>query len=330
MHHNATAVAHSNIALIKYWGKHNSALNIPAVGSISLTVKELTTQTQIHFNPDMKHDVLILNGKRASHAIEDRSSKFLDIIRLKSGLRFYAEMVSQNNFPTGAGLASSASAFAALALAASKAAGKNYTKTQLSELARYGSGSAARSIYGGFVEMKIGQKSDGSDTVAVQLANPDYWQIKLLIIITATSQKEVGSTKGMNHTLNTSPYYPQWVNTSVIDIQEMRLAISNKDFEKMGELAEYNCLKMHALCLSARPAVIYWNQVTVELMHFVRELRNSGLPAYFTIDAGPQIKVITLAHYVGTLRKKLQVLPGIKKIIETDLGPDAKLVEADE
>jgi diphosphomevalonate decarboxylase len=327
MRHKAAAIAHSNIALIKYWGKRGSALNLPAVGSISVTLKELFTQTQVHFDPDLKQDLLILNGKRAACEIEQRARNFLDLIRLKTGIKFNAEIVSHNNFPTGAGLASSASAFAALALAASKAAGKTLTRAQLCELARRGSGSAARSIFGGFVEMKMGRESNGSDAIAIKLADHNYWHIVLLIVITDTLEKDVGSTQGMNHTENSSPYYSRWIKTSANDLKEMRLAIKNRDFEKMGELAEYSCLKMHALCFSARPALIYWNHLTVELMHCVRKLRNSGLPAYFTIDAGPQVKVITLPEYTPALQKELQEIPGIKKIIETGLGPDAKLVE---
>jgi len=327
MCHKATAIAHSNIALIKYWGKRRSTFNIPAVGSISLTLQELFTQTKVRFDPSLKQDMLILNGKRSSHEIEDRASRFLDLIRRKSDLPFKAQVVSHNNFPTGAGLASSASAFAALALAGSKAAGKTLTKVELSQLARLGSGSAARSIYGGFVEMKTGRKLNGQDAVAVRLAKPDFWPIKLLIVITTTLGKGIGSSQGMDHSKNTSPYYSQWIKTSVNDLAEMRLAIRNKDFEKMGELAEYSCLKMHSLCFSARPALIYWNQLTIELMHYIRELRNSGLPAYFTIDAGPQVKVLTLPEYGSTLRKKLHQVPGIKEIIETGPGPDAKVVE---
>lgn len=326
MDYKAGAIAHSNIALIKYWGKRNSHNNLPAVGSISLTLKELFTQTQVCFNEAIAQDILFLNGDRASAAMEERVSKFLDIVRFKSGIKYSAEIKSHNNFPTGAGLASSASAFAALALAASSAAEISLSPAQLSELARCGSGSAARSIYGGFVEMKVGKKSNGSDSFAVRLADKDYWDIVLLIVITADTEKDIGSTQGMNHTELSSPYYGQWIKTSSDDLKEMRSAIKDKDFVKLGELTEYSCLKMHALCFSARPALIYWNDLTFQLIHLVRDIRKSGIPVYFTIDAGPQVKILTLPQHVGYLRDTIKEISGINRIIETTLGPDAQVI----
>jgi diphosphomevalonate decarboxylase len=327
MNYKAAAQAHSNIALIKYWGKQASQLNLPAVGSISLTLNELYTITSVCFKKDQEADTLFLNNNRASQEVKARVSTFLDIFRAKANIKFMAEVISENNFPTGAGLASSASAFAALSLAASAALGLKLSKTELSQLARLGSGSAARSIYGGFVEMKKGNEVDGSDAVAIQLADQRYWDLRLLILITSHAEKEIGSTMGMNHTAQTSPYYASWIATSNDDIHEMRSAIAGKDLEKLGELAEFNCLKMHALGFSARPALIYWNELTIQLIHAVRELRKSGLPVYFTIDAGPQVKVISIPEYIQKVRNELNAIPGIKSSIETSLGPDAKIIE---
>jgi len=327
MNYKAVAQAHSNIALVKYWGKQASQLNLPAVGSISLTLQELYTTTSICFEKNQRADILILNKNSASEKVQARVSTFLDIFRAKANINFMAEVISENNFPTGAGLASSASAFAALSLATSTALGLNLSKTELSQLARRGSGSAARSIYGGFVEMKKGSEPDGSDAVAIQLADQHYWDLRLLIFITSKTEKEISSTTGMNHTSRTSPYYGSWVATSNDDLQEMRSAIASKDFEKLGELAEFNCMKMHALSFSARPALIYWNELTIKLIHAIRELRQSGLQVYFTIDAGPQVKVITIPGFIEKVKNELNAIPGIKNCIETSLGPDAKIIE---
>ncbi|MFZ0390198.1 MAG: diphosphomevalonate decarboxylase [Calditrichia bacterium] len=321
----ATAKAHANIALIKYWGKREAAENLPAVGSISLTLKELFTTTAVRFDPGADRDTLVLNGTPADSAQTLRISRFLDLVRKRTGLDSRAAVKSENNFPTGAGLASSASSFAALALAATQAAGINLTLQELSILARQGSGSAARSVFGGFVEMKTAERSE--DAFAFQIAEPDYWDLRLLVAVTSAEPKKTGSTEGMNRTAATSPYYRQWVETGPADLQEMREAIRNRDFEKLGELAEYSCLKMHGLALSARPGILYWNGATVEVLQAVREWRRSGIPVYFTIDAGPQVKAICPAGYAENLHKKLSGLPGVQQVRIASPGPAAHLVE---
>ncbi len=323
----ATALAHPNIALVKYWGKRSPDLNLPAVGSISVTLNELHTISSVQFQEELADDLLILNGKPASAEQTARISRFLDRVRQKSGLKWRARVESRNNFPTGAGLASSASAFASLALAASKAAGLQLTPSQLSELARLGSGSAARSIFGGFVEMKIGVRADGSDAVAVQIADKDHWDIRILIAITSEEEKSIGSTEGMEHTARTSPFYGQWVFSSQQDLEEMRNAIFVRNFNRLGEIAEHNCLKMHAVALSARPGIIYWNPATLAAIQTIRELRQQGTPVYFTIDAGPQVKAICLSRNAEQVRDALNRVPGVKNLILSSPGGGAELVE---
>ncbi|RMG65723.1 MAG: diphosphomevalonate decarboxylase, partial [Calditrichaeota bacterium] len=207
----ATAVAHSNIALIKYWGKRSERLNLPAVGSISITLKELSTWTRVTFQEDLGPDRVRLNGRKATPEETRRVSAFLDIVRRMAGRPLGAQVVSKNNFPTGAGLASSASGFAALALAATAALGLELPPTRLSALARLGSGSAARSVFGGFVEMQRGQAADGSDACAIQLRDEHFWPLEVLVLVTAEGPKSIGSTRAMNLTADTSPYFPAWV-----------------------------------------------------------------------------------------------------------------------
>ncbi|GAB4334528.1 MAG: diphosphomevalonate decarboxylase [Calditrichia bacterium] len=322
----ATAVAHPNIALIKYWGKRDKDLNLPAVGSISLTLDTIETRSTVVFREDLPEDRLLLNGETASPAQTQRVSRFLDLIRSKAKLDLRAEVSSTNNFPTGAGLASSASAFASLALAGSKAAGLELPPSRLSELARRGSGSAARSIFGGFVEMKTGELSDGTDAVAMPLDDAKGWDIRLVIAVTSHSEKKIGSTEGMEHTARTSPFYQHWVYQSQQDISAMRQAIFSRNFQLMGELAEYSAFKMHAVALSARPALLYWNSATVDLIHYIRNLREQGLPAYCTIDAGPQVKILVREADLQDLLEQLHHLRAVKEVIVTAPGPGARLI----
>lgn len=321
--------AHTNIALIKYWGKRDERLNLPAVGSISLTLDALWTETEIEFNVRFKTDRLILNGQPATEKELRRTSKFLDLLRQRAGLSSPALISSKNNFPTAAGLASSASGFAALTVAAARALKLELSGRELSIFARQGSGSAARSIFGGFVEMHAGRLADGSDAFAEPIVPPDYWDIRLLIGVTSQVAKKVSSTAGMNLSKETSPYYQAWINAQPVDLKTMRRAIEQRDFEQIGQLAEHSCLKMHALALSSNPGILYWNGVTVEAMHSVRDLRASGTQAYFTIDAGPQIKALCLPEDEPKVRAMLESIPGIQQVISCAPGPAPQILEVE-
>lgn len=324
----ASAKAHSNIALIKYWGKRDGVLNLPAVGSISITLQELFTLSSIEFDENLEQDFLEINESKANPQQTERVSRFLDIFRNLAKITSRFRILSNNNFPTGAGLASSASAFASIALAANRITGLNLSKTRLSEFARIGSGSAARSIYGGFVEMKLGNKNDGSDATAIQLAKPDYWDVHVLIAITSEEKKEIGSTTGMNHTAKTSPYYPVWIATNKSDLDDMRQSILQRDFNKLGELSEFSCLKMHSVMLSANPGLLYWNSITLDCIHAIRNLRKKNIPVYFTIDAGPQVKALCLKADIQKVQTELEGIPGVKRIISSGLGSDASIQES--
>lgn len=310
-----TAIAHANIALIKYWGKRNVSTNLPAVGSISLTLDALKTETTVKFDEDIESDYFKLNGVNGTGKIVERVSNFLDIAGGSQRPKAFIE--SENNFITGAGLASSASGFAALALASTKAMGQNQTPEQLSSLARRGSGSAARSIFGGFVEMKCGSDDD----YATELYDSTYWDICMLIVVTSTREKEVGSTEGMNRTAQTSPYYTSWVQQQPRDLVEMKDALKRKNFEKLGELTEWSCFKMHGLAMSAQPPLFYWNDTTVKVINIIQNMRKSGTAAYLTIDAGPQVKILCEPDVVNEIKEAVQTVEGVKEIIECKPGP---------
>lgn len=320
-------MAHPNVALVKYWGKRDAALNLPAVGSISVTLAGLSTVTSVRFDPALQSDELSIDGGRDERALE-RVAAFLDLVRTRAGVELRARVKTRNDFPTGAGLASSASAFAALALAATRAAGLEMSRRDLSILARQGSGSASRSLFGGFVEWHRGERADGLDSFAEQLVPEDVWPLSVLVAVTSRAPKTVGSTEGMELTRLTSPYWTAWVERAPAELAAMRGAIAARDLARVGELAEHSCLAMHAVAMAARPGLVYWNAATVAVMYAVRELRRSGVEAYFTIDAGPQVKVVCAPSDAGRVRDALLAVPGVEQVIDSRPGPGACLVES--
>jgi len=329
----ATAVAGTNIALVKYWGKRDQALNLPATGSLSLTLDRLGTRTHVAFDGgDGAADRVTLNGAAAEAKVAARVSAFLDRVRARAGIAARATVTSENNIPTAAGLASSASGFAALALAAARAAGCNLTPAELSVLARLGSGSAARSIFGGFVEMARGERADGTDAVARPLQLGDGggtdWPVRLVVAITAAGEKALGSTAAMARTAETSPYYPAWVRGVDGDLAAARAAIAARDLAALGAVAERSAMRMHASAMAADPAILYWNPATIAAMTCVRGLRAQGTPAYFTIDAGPHVKVLCEAATADGIAAALDEVPGVLRTLIASPGPGARIVEA--
>lgn len=324
----ATARAHSNIALAKYWGKRDSALNIPAVGSLSITLDGLHTDTTVAFRHGLTADELWLNGSQhaSEHPAVQRASTVLDLVRERAGTTLHASVTSQNNFPTGAGLASSASGFAALAVAASAAAGLDESPRDLSILARRGSASAARSLFGGYAELHAGNATDGNDAFAEQLMDGAEWPLSVVVAITDTGLKTVSSTEGMSATSATSPFYRAWVDSSEGLLTQMRNAVLAHDLQKVGELAEHSCLALHSLMLTTLPALIYWNAATMAAIHAVRDLRGTGTPVYFTIDAGPQVKALCRPEDAGAVAAALSAVPGVHETRISALGPAARLV----
>jgi diphosphomevalonate decarboxylase len=318
------ARARANFALIKYWGKADSRLNVPAVGSISITLDSLWSDTEVEFDARLAADEFVLDGQRRAEQLA-KVTACLDLLRQRAGIAARARVTSANNFPTGAGLASSASGFAALVLAASAALGLDMERRELSVLARRGSGSAARSIFGGFVEMHAGTAADGLDSYAEPLlAGPD-WPLEVVIAVTAKGEKEVGSGSGMTRSARSSPYYSAWVAGQPADLAGARAAIRGRDFAALAELAEHNCLKMHAAALAARPPLLYWNGTTVQCLTTVQRLRAAGVPVFFTIDAGPQVKAVCEPGARAEVAAALRAVPGVLEVLASGLGAGAEL-----
>ncbi|MDP6435766.1 MAG: diphosphomevalonate decarboxylase [Gammaproteobacteria bacterium] len=319
---HATAIAHPNVALIKYWGKRDRHANLPAVGSLSLTLSGLETRTTISLDSNSTQDRLVLNGQPDSNAAA-RAGRCLDLLRERAGIEAGASVESTNNFPTGAGLASSASGFAALVKAGAAALSIDSDADSLAGIARIGSGSAPRSLYEGIVVLENRESGDGESVHCTTVSAPDNWPLAVIVAITSPAAKEIGSTEGMELSRRTSPYYQAWLDTHQADLDAALGAVRERDFDTLASLSERSCLKMHAVAMTSQTPLFYWSAVTVACMHRVWELRHSGKPVFFTIDAGPQVKAVCLPEVAAEVKAALGEVQGVQEVIECGLGQGA-------
>ena len=312
----ATAQASPNIAFIKYWGNRNERLRLPVNGSISMNLDGLHACTTVRFG-EGEQDALTINGKSVTGPGLERVSAILDEVRAAAGFRFAGQVASENNFPTGAGIASSAAAFAALSVAATKAAGLDWSEAQLSRLARHGSGSACRSIPSGFVEWEMGTGDD--DSVAHSIAGPEHWALADCVAVVSTGHKTVGSTEG--HALApTSPLQAARVADVSRRLEICRNAILARDFDSFGAIIEHDSDIMHAVMMTSNPALFYWQPATLTIMRAVREWRAAGIPAAYTIDAGPNVHVICPQAQSASIAAKLRELPDVLDVLTANVG----------
>lgn len=316
--------AHTNIALIKYWGKENEEWIIPKNNSLSLTLDAFYTDTKVTFDDSLTEDELILDGEKQPDSALSKVQTVLDSVREQANITSKALVESVNHVPTAAGLASSASGLAALAGAASHAAGLTLSQEDLSRLARRGSGSASRSIYGGFAEWVKG--TDDATSFAVPVDDAD-WDIGMLFIIVNDAIKEVSSRDGMKRTVETSAFYDGWLNTLEADLKAMKQAISERDVESVGQIAERNALKMHATTLAANPPFTYWTAESMKAMDAVRNLRKKGFTAYFTMDAGPNVKIVCKQSELKAIKELLLEDFQVEQLIEARPGPGLHVLE---
>lgn len=323
------ARANANIALVKYWGKRDRALNLPAAGSLSVTLDGLSTTTEVSFGSGDR-DRFWLNGAEVGGATLSRLTTWLDLVRERANIVDHAEVRSDNNFPTASGLASSASAYAALAVAASKAAHLDLDPRELSILARRGSGSAARSIFGGLVVMRAGSRADGTDAYAEPIeAAPGFAERLAMVvaIVGGGAPKSISSRDAMDHCAATSPLYAGWLDSVPNDLTAARAALERGDFYGLGEITEGSALAMHAAAIASRPAINYWKPATLLLMDAVRSLRHHrNVAAFFTIDAGPHVKVLTERGAVDAVAAALEKVDGVTAVLRCGLGPPAALI----
>lgn len=314
MKNSVTAVAHPNVALVKYWGKRDDGDNVPATPSLSITLGGLTTRTTVSFAAASQSDRIMLNER------EVRDAKIEACLARLKAMRAGAPALrveTRNDFPTAAGLASSASGFAALVTAVDALLELNLDTHALADQARRASASAARSLFGGFVAL------DGSR--AEPLCGADEWPVSCVVAVCEEGEKSVSSSDGMTRSRKSSPFYEAWLTIAQRDFESAKHAVRNRDLATLGTIAEANCLAMHAVMQSSRPALLYWNASTVAVMHAIRELRADGTPVYFTIDAGPQVKAVCPPNVVARVAATLADIDGVSRTIESGLGEGARI-----
>tara|TARA_B100000902_G_scaffold392484_1_gene444955 strand:+ start:730 stop:1683 length:954 start_codon:yes stop_codon:yes gene_type:complete len=301
-----------NIALIKYWGKRDTIKNLPAVDSISITLDNLWTEMNVMFSSDLTNDELFINEKKQNNI--SRVKNCIDSIYGKQ--RDCVSIVSRCNFPISAGLASSSSSFSALVVAINTLMKKKWNTQILANQAGLASGSAARSILGGIVELN----NEPEKIRITQLLSPNDWPLRVVIAITDKKEKSISSSKAMKLSADTSPFYSSWVEDQNDDIKEANSFISKKDFEGLAAISEHNCMKMHSIMWTTRPSIVYWNPTTIDCMQAIRDLQRNGESVFFTIDAGPQIKAICLPENEEKIANKLNEIKGVQAIMKSGLG----------
>jgi diphosphomevalonate decarboxylase len=320
---NFIAIAHPNIALIKYWGNRDAILRIPANSSISMNLASLETRTTVEVNPEFRSDTLSVDGVMQSGTAMDRLHSFLDLLRKMSRKPYFAHVSSRNNFPQSVGIASSASAFAALAAAGSKAYGLDLNEKELSILARRGSGSASRSIPGGLVEWHEGKKN--SDSFAESIASADHWDLWDCIAIIDESPKKVSSTEG--HLLaDTSPLQAARVKDAPRRLDICRNAILKKDFGALSEIIELDSNLMHSVMITSHPPLFYWSPKSLEIMQEVVNWRKTGIQAAYTLDAGPNVHAICTKGNSSQVSLLLEGIPGVKQVLSSGVGFGVKIL----
>ena len=315
----ATAKAHTNIALVKYWGKKDPDLILPQTDSLSLTLDEFYTTTTVNFDASLSADQVTIDGQVMDELGKAKVVHVLEIVRQLAGRQDFAKIDSVNHVPNAAGLASSASAFAALAGAASTAAGLQLSKKDLSRLARRGSGSATRSIYGGLVEWQKGH--DDASSYAVPLMETVDFPLEIMAVLVNTHKKKVTSRAGMQLSVETSPYYDAWRQIVAHDMIAMKQAIAKRDIDQIGHIAEENALRMHALTLSADPGFTYFDTETLNVIKAIEQLRDNGVNCYYTMDAGPNVKIIYDQANRQAIIQALTKLVGKKRLVVSKPGP---------
>ena len=321
----STAQAHSNIALVKYWGKGDEQLRLPVNSSAAIALDNLTTTTTVEFREDLKIDEVELLGDGFEAGEVEKVSKHLDRVREMAGIKLKAKVVSKNGFPKAAGMASSASGFAALSVAAATAAGLSLSEKELSILARQGSGSASRSVPGGVSVWHAGTSSETS--YAEPIPYPKAWEFHVLLVMAEdTSVKKVGSTEGMA-LATTSPYFKTAGSEAEKNIENLRIAMEKEDFRAFGKVIEDECFRLHMLCMTTTPNILYWRGITIEVFQKLLKIRESGIEAFFTVDAGPHVHVVCQGKDVEAVKKSLSELSGIKTIIECGIGDGATIIE---
>lgn len=318
-----TAVAPSNIAFIKYWGKRDENLRLPANNSISMNLSNLTTTTTVEFNSNLHQDDVVVDGIREVKQVK-RIVEHLDRVRKIAKTKASAKVFSENNFPESTGLSSSASGFAALTLAAASSLSLKLSEKELTVVARHASGSACRSIPDGFVEWVKGTNSEQSFAYSLYPAN--FWDIADIVAVIGSTKKKVATTQGQKY-VSTSPFFETRLKNLPEKINKLKKFLKEKNFSKFGEIIEGEAMEMHAIILTSTPSLIYWLPQTLELMHYVRKWRRDGLEVYFTINTGHDVHLLCQKADKDTLFKLIKKLGFVKNVIVNKPSIGARLID---
>lgn len=316
-----SAKAYANLALIKYWGKADEKLNLPANSSFSVNLSKLFTVTTVSFSREFTKDIIEIKGIRNEAAIE-KISGFLDRVRTMASSKLKAKVSSLNSFPIATGLSSSSSAFASTALAAVSALRLNLSEKELSVLARKGSGSAARSIPGGFVQWDKADKDEAS--FAFTVFPPDYFDLVDMVVIIADREKEISSREAQKSAFS-SPFFQERLKRIPAKMKKMKSFIKEKNFSHFGELVEEEALELHTIMMTSKPSYIFWYPETLRLMRLIKIWRKEGLPVYFSLNTGHNLHLLTQSNHKERLKSKLKI-EGITDIIVNYPAGKAHLV----
>jgi diphosphomevalonate decarboxylase len=324
MFQKATAEAKSNIAFIKYWGNRDAVYRVPLNDSVSMNLDHATTTTTVEFDARLNEDIVSIGGVAASDAARRRVVAHLDRVRALAHSETRARVQSQNSFPTGAGIASSASAFAALSLAATRAAGLNLSERELSILARQGSGSACRSIPAGFVEWIAGSSSQ--DSYAVSLAPPEHWDLRDVIAVVSTEEKKVSSSEA-HAAAPTSHFLSERLRALPTRFHRVRRAIYAKDLALLGPAIEEDAIELHFIAMTSVPPIFYWSPAMVRVIQAMQHWRADGLAVYFTLDAGPNVHLICESKDADQVAALARAVPEVQQVIVNAPGGAARIID---
>lgn len=322
-----TVCTFANIALCKYWGKRNQELMLPTKSSISLSLAALKTTSSVSLCNGL-HDIIILNGKEASEKDARHIKLFFDICRKLYSLEGKIQLISGNNFAHSAGMASSASGFSALAIALNELYTLGLTKQELTILARRGSGSACRSLYGGFVHWQKGIRDDGLDCSAQQIAAATHWpELRIISVVISSQPKSVSSRDGMFLSMHTSAYYSSWIKQSEATIPLFIEAITQKDLNKLGSLTEAEWKAWQQVLHTTVPTLYYLNPISETVITAIEKLRSSGVACFFTTDAGPNIHILCEEKNIAVIKTTMHTIPDIQELIVSQLANDPMIIK---
>jgi len=326
-----TVSAPANIAFVKYWGARDLERALPHHPSISMTLEVCRSVTTVEPREDLARDEVRLAGadgrlEAPGEAFADRVRRHLEAIRARTGRKERFHVVTRNTFPAAAGLASSASGFAALAAAVDRALGLGADAGELSVLARLsGSGSAARSVLGGYVEWPA---EPGDDAPAARISPAAHWDLRCVIALLETGQKEISSLEGHRRAA-TSPHFARRLELVPERLDAVRRAVRDRDLSSLGRVLEREAIELHAIAMTSEPPIFYWRPATLEVLAAVRELRRGGARAWSTMDAGANVHVICPPEDEPMVAAALAVAPGVGGLIRDRVGDGPREEEAD-